>query len=255
MMNVGKPVAVYTLGRFAVVKGGQPLRFATKTPRKPLELLQALIALGGRGVCASQLALAVWPQQASDDPHNLMDNTVHRLRALLGGRETLIVRDAKLSLNDQQCWVDAWAFECLGNQYASAPSSTTAAAALQLYQGHFLQREDSHPWLLPYRERLHQGLTRLLLQAGQSLEDGGQWAGAAQWYSRAVQADPLCEALHYRLMQCHQQTHQLADALAAYQRCSELLREVVGVPPSQATQALARSLGRAGMVPRALRAR
>ncbi len=254
-MDADKPVAVFTLGRFAVVKGGQPLRFAAKTPRKPLELLQALIALGGRGVCAEQLALAVWPQQASDDPHNLMDNTVYRLRALLGGRETVIVRDAKLSLNDQQCWVDAWEFECLGSRYAGAPSPATAAAALHLYQGHFLQREDSHPWLLPYRERLHQGLTRLLLQAGQSLEDAGQWAGAVQWYSRAVQADPLCEALHYRLMRCHQQGHQQADAMAAYQRCSELLREVLGLPPSPATQALARSLGRGGMVPRALRAR
>lgn len=249
MNDLSKPVAVFTMGRFAVVKGGQPLSFARKAPRKPLELLQALIALGGRGVCAEQLALAVWPQQASEDPHNLMDNTVHRLRALLGGRETVLVCDAKLSLNDQQCWVDAWEFERLSSQYDHAPQPPTAAAALQLYQGHFLQREDSHPWLLPYRERLHQGLTRLLLRAGQGLEDAGQWAGATQWYSRAVQADPLCEALHYRLMQCHQQAHQLADAMAAYQRCRELLREVLGLPPSPATQALARSLGRGGVSP------
>ncbi len=255
MKDVGQPVAVFTLGRFAVVKNGQPLSFAPKAPRKPLELLQALIALGGRGVCVEQLALAVWPQQASEDPRNLMDNTVHRLRALLGGRETVLVRDAKLSLNDQQCWVDAWVFERLSSQHDHAPQPYTAAAALQLYQGHFLQREDSRPWLLPYRERLHQGLTRLLLHAGQRLEDAGQWACAVQWYSRAVQADPLCEALHFRLMLCHQQAHQLADALAAYQRCHELLREVLGVAPSPATQALARSLGRGGVVPRALRSR
>ncbi len=255
MNHVGRPVAVFTLGRFAVVKSGLPLSFSTKAPRKLLELLQALIALGGRGVCANQLAVAVWPQQASEDPHNLMDNTVHRLRALLGGRDTVLVSDAKLSLNDEQCWVDAWEFECQVSQHARAPSQANAAAALALYQGHFLQREDSHPWLLPYRERLHQGLTRLLLHAGHSLEDAGQWADAAQWYSRAVQADPLCEALHYRLMQCHQRTHQVADAMAAYQRCSELLREVLGLPPSPATQALARSLGRGGEAAAVLRAR
>ena len=43
------PLKVYTLGQFLIYKDGQPLRFSRKAQKKPLELLQALIAAGARG--------------------------------------------------------------------------------------------------------------------------------------------------------------------------------------------------------------
>jgi hypothetical protein len=45
-----RPLKVYTLGRFALLKDGQPLRFSGKAQRRPLALLKAIIALGGRAV-------------------------------------------------------------------------------------------------------------------------------------------------------------------------------------------------------------
>lgn len=41
-------VKVYTMGRFALLKDGEVVGFTgRKSPRKALELLEALIALGG----------------------------------------------------------------------------------------------------------------------------------------------------------------------------------------------------------------
>ena len=46
---------VYTLGRFGLVVDGKVLPSARKTRQKPLLLLKALIALGGREVPEEQL--------------------------------------------------------------------------------------------------------------------------------------------------------------------------------------------------------
>lgn len=40
------PLKIYTFGRFGLVRDGVPIHFAGKVPRKPLELLKALIACG-----------------------------------------------------------------------------------------------------------------------------------------------------------------------------------------------------------------
>ena len=44
------PVRIYTRNGFRIVKDGKPLQFSRKVPKKPMELLKTLIALGGRDV-------------------------------------------------------------------------------------------------------------------------------------------------------------------------------------------------------------
>jgi DNA-binding SARP family transcriptional activator len=245
MQDDGKPVGVYTLGRFALVRDGRPLAFSGKTPHKPLELLQALIALGGRDVSTALLGRAVWPEEDSADPRNLFDNTLHRLRSLLGYRDAVVLSDAKLSLNPQRCWVDAWAFDRLaGIRLGDANTADTASAAdaLRLYQGHFLQREAPRSWLLGYRERLHNRFARLLRCEGERLESQLRWDAAGEWYERGLEIDPLAENLHQRLMICHRNRGEDADALRVYRSCRELLWRAFGVAPSPATEAIARAI-------------
>jgi LuxR family transcriptional regulator, maltose regulon positive regulatory protein len=60
------PVKIYTLGRFKVLKDDQPLQFAGKVQRKPLALLKAMIAFGGRHVREELLIDALWPDADGD---------------------------------------------------------------------------------------------------------------------------------------------------------------------------------------------
>ena len=243
MQHDDKPVCVYTLGRFALVRAGRPLAFSGKTPHKPLELLQALIALGGRDVSTTLLGRAVWPGQDSTDPRNLFDNTLHRLRNLLGYRDAVVVSDAKLTLNPERCWVDAWAFDRLaGIHLQDDADMASAAEALRLYQGDFLQRETPRPWVLAYRERLHSRFARLLRCEGERLESQLRWDAAGEWYERALEIDPLSENLHQRLMICHRNRGEDADALRVYRTCRALLWTALGVAPSPATEAIARMI-------------
>jgi LuxR family maltose regulon positive regulatory protein len=238
------PLRVYTLGRFSLVRAGEAVTFAGKSPRKPLEMLQVLIALGGRDVDVWLVMHALWPEDRSSDLRKLFDNTLLRLRLMLGLKDAVSLRNGKLSLDLNHCWVDAWAFDrlvgrvCVDDKFAPE----RVRDARQLYQGHFLQREAGQLWLVSYRERLRARYHRLVLADGARLEALEDWEGAAQVYGQALEIDSLTELLHRRLMHCHLALGEFAEALCVYRRCSDLLSIGLGVQPSQATEAIRRQI-------------
>jgi DNA-binding SARP family transcriptional activator len=242
------PVRVHTLGRFAVFCEDEPLTFNGKSPRKALELLQALIAHGGREVHTSVLMQSLWPEESSSNLRNLFDNTLHRLRKLLGPANVLHVANAKLTLDPTLCWVDAWTFNRLTAPCAAALSDgeggrpgldeSEARAALRLYTGHFLHSETEEPWSLPYRDRLRNRFHRLVRALGERLEQTQQWEAAAEVYERGLEIDNLAEVFYQHLMACHQHMGEHAEALCVYRRCRELLSIVLGVAPSPRTEKL-----------------
>lgn len=230
------PLCVYTLGRFRLVRDGRELSFHGKSPRKPLDLLLALIALGAHNVHTAALMRAVWPGEASTDLRNLFDNTLHRLRRLLGRPALLPLSDARLSLDSSQCWVDALAFDRLVAAPIDRLGPSDVHDALRLYQGHFLQGDSARPWAAVCRERLRNRLHRLVIAAGERLEFCGHHLDAADLYERGLEVDPLAEDLYQRLMDCHQRLGQYAEALRVYRRCRDLLAAELGLAPSRATR-------------------
>jgi DNA-binding SARP family transcriptional activator len=240
------PVRIFTLGGFSVECDNQPLAFNGKSPRKALELLQALIAQGGREVHTTLLMQSVWPDETSSNLRNLFDNTLHRLRRILGPTDILHLNNAKLTLDPGSCWVDAWTFDHLtahglngngdGRHHPETLSEHEAQTALRLYQGHFLQREAEEPWSLPYRDRLRNRFQRLVRTLGARLEAEGHWEDATEVYERGLEIDNLAELFYQHLMICHQQLGEHAEAIRVYRRCRELLSIVLGIPPSAATE-------------------
>lgn len=237
-----RSIQVFTLGRFSLVKNGSPLAFTGKSPRKPLELLQALIALGGRDVHISMLMGAVWPDEGSSNQRKLFDNTLHRLRKILGDGDALALGNAKLTLDARYCWVDAWAFDLLAGELlrSSATVNSRACEILRLYRGHFLDRELAAPWLIGYRNRLQIRFERLVLTQGAILETAGEWFKAAEMYRCALEVDNMVEHFYRRLMACHLQVGEHAETLRVYRRCRDTLSIVLGVKPSAETEALRR---------------
>lgn len=236
---------VYTLGRFSLVRDGKAVTFAGKSPRKPLELLQVLIALGGRDVHISQLMRALWPGSEGRDLRKLFDNTLHRLRQILDQEEVVMLRDAKLSLNARLCWVDVWAFDSIAGRLCDgeAVPQQLAHQASRLYQGHFLQRDAQQAWLLPYAERMRSRFQRFILFQGERLERAGEWEPACQLYVHAIEIDSLAEVFYRQLMACLLHRGEFAEVVRVYRRCSDLLSMVLGVKPSRETEALRLRVG------------
>jgi DNA-binding SARP family transcriptional activator len=239
------PVRLYTLGRFSLVLDGTPARFAAaKAPRKPLELLQALIAFGGRDVAIERLTAALWPEDEGDAAHNSFDNTLHRLRKLIGRDDALLVRKGTLALNDRVCWSDARAFERLA-QRALAPADDGAAqaadAAIALYRGGFLARETDAAWAVGYREKLRSRVLRIIDTLAAGHEQAGRTDELVALCERGLDIDDSAEGLYRRLMLAHLHRGERSEALRAYRRCRDTLA-AVGVAPSAATEKIHRLL-------------
>ena len=241
-------VRLHTLGRFGLVIAGEPLTFKGKSPRKALELLQQLVASGGREVSTEALMQSLWPEESSSNLRNLFDNTLHRLRRLLDDGEALQMQNGKLGLDPRRCWVDAWSFGRLTQGVAvdvqtSAPALDleNANAALRLYSGHFLATEGDVAWALPYRDRLRSRFHRLVLQLGRHFEAMNAWTAAISIYEHGLEVDNLSELLYQQLMICHLNRGEHAEAMLVYRRCRELLSIVLGVAPSERTEQLHRA--------------
>jgi two-component SAPR family response regulator len=243
------PVKIYTLGRFAVLIDNEPARTGRKAQHKPLEMLKALIALGGRDVSEDLLTSTLWPEAEGDAARQAFDTTLHRLRKLLGDEHALPLRDRKLSLDSRFCWVDSWAFERMlseGEAILANPATDSQGKALArlvdrvnaLYHGPFLGKEFGAAWSVSLRERLRSRYLRHIVSVGIRWQQLGHWDRAIECYRKGLEVDDLAEQLYQNLMLCHDQLGQYSEALAVYRRCRFILSVVLGIAPSASTENL-----------------
>jgi DNA-binding SARP family transcriptional activator len=243
------PVKLYTLGPFALLKDEKPLTFSRKAQHKPLLLLKALVAQGGKDVPEEQMTDILWPEADGDLAHQSFATTLKRLRKLLGNEKAVSLREGRVTLDPRYCWVDAFTFELLlaridaaaqgGEGFPDgARGKGLAERAVGLYRGPFLAGDVSLPWVLEMRERLRSKFLRAVGFLGRCFEREGQWADAVICYQKGLEVDNLAEGLYQRLMICHQRNGKVAEALAAYNLCRKTLSSVLGIFPSADTEAI-----------------
>src|SRR6266542_2158316 len=242
------PVQIATLGRFELRRDGEPIGLHGKAQKKPLELLKALIAGGGRAVDKARLADFLWPD--ADGDAAALEMTISRLRKLLGRAETLRSEDGKLGLDSERVWIDVWSFDravdelhvALHGEPDEAQIAGLVDTLVTLYRGAFLDTESPQRWMLAARNRWQNRFLRSLADSGRWWERGERWAEAIALYERGIEADTLAEELYRRLMHCHLALGQHADAARVYRRCREMLSVQLGIVPSAETEALFRSI-------------
>lgn len=229
------PLAIQTLGEFALLRDGVPLVSKGKAQKKPLELLKALVAHGGRGVDATMLTTLLWPEAEGDDAKTSFDSNLYRLRKLLDVDGALVLTEGKLSLDASRVAVDTWSLE-------AALDAGDVTTALRLYRGPFLALDAAPAFALPARDRWQARLVREVLAAGDKLERAGDWPAARAIYERTLEVDNLAEAVYRRLMICQREAGDAAGALVTYRRCRELLSIVLGRVPAPETEAVRQTL-------------
>jgi DNA-binding SARP family transcriptional activator len=239
------PIKVYTLGRFDIIRDDEPQHFSGKEQKKPLEMLKVLIAFGGRDVPEERLTDALWPDADGDQAHKSFETTLSRLRRLLGGEDVIKYRARQLTINSLYCWVDSLALSHLFDQIREAPAEQVVPLcekAVGLHKGPFLPSDTGLPWTLPGRETLKNGLLRIIIRAGRHYEQAGEWERAAEKYTKGIETDSLAEEVYRRLMVCHLNLGNNADAVKTYNRCCILLQAELGIEPSPETTAVYSSI-------------
>ncbi len=208
-------VRIHTLGRFAIQVQGCHLP-RQPAHNKPLKLLQALIALGGREVADYRIGHALWPVADGNAAHRALITNLQHLRKLLGVRDAIRYHHGRLTLDPRRCWVDAWAFEREPDGHESQ--------TLALYRGAFQRDEGDDDWLLPLRERLHALALRRYRALLEGLATEGRWSELVAHGHRVLGLDPLHEPLYQALIRAH---HQLGHR-------GEVLPYLAPVPPAAA---------------------
>ncbi|MDY0745766.1 BTAD domain-containing putative transcriptional regulator [Paucibacter sp. R3-3] len=241
------PIRIEALGGFAVYRDDVQLVTEGKSPRKPLMLLKAVIALGAtredRGVEIDRLIDLLWSDEDAADPKSSFEVALSRLRKWLGVEGGLKISDGRLSLNPRLIWCDVDRFErtCEALLRAAAPhGDATALPALitqlgSLYRGRLFGSAQLEPWSVLACETVSLRFSRAVRDAGMFLETRLRWADAIRLYEMSLVRDMLSEPIHRGVMRCYLTLGQRADAQRAFERCRAVLEAEFGLPPSPET--------------------
>lgn len=183
-------VRVQALGRLSITRADGSAPTGRKESRRLLELAALLAAHGDTPISLDALADALWPDADADAARNALDNSVHRLRKLLGGDDRVVLRQGALALNPQRCWTDVAELERLLTTLDSGLSASTpllVAAVHRLYRSPLLPGV-ALAGVAARRRALHLRVRRTLVGAADSLAVAGLASAAAD----AVAA---CESL------------------------------------------------------------
>lgn len=241
------PLQIATLGRFELKRDDGPVTFPGKVKKKPLELLKALIALGGIDVREEQISDLLWPDANGDDAHKSFEVNLLRLRRLLGNDKFLLLREGRVTLDRKYCLLDVWALEGVIAQAEKAWRDRSCAPReaelfmnriFSLYKGHFLAGDTAHAWTLSTRERLRSKFLHSVEKMGRFWEESGEPERAVDCYLKGLEADDLAEEFYQGLMACYEKLGRPAKALDAYDRCRNVLAARLGSKPSHKTQAM-----------------
>ncbi|MDH5752107.1 MAG: AAA family ATPase [Deltaproteobacteria bacterium] len=232
-------VRIFTLGRFGIEVNGSQIDLPVRGRNRQLDLLKLLVSQNGNTASISHLSEALWPDADGDQAHGSFSVTLNRLRKLIG-QETLNLRNARLSLNDDIAWIDSTSFHShIENTDIALEGSDSQTAleefdkALTLYRGPFLEGEFDFSDFLSARDRLHRMLLQTLEKLGKWLQDHEDFEKALSMYQQVLEVDELNEEIYYNLMVCHQKRGRPAEAIGAYHQCHRMLQTGLGIKPSE----------------------
>lgn len=173
---------IFTLGQFKLLKDGEPIQFSRKIPKKPLEILMALVASGGREINDSKLIDNLWTDLEGGADIHAFETALYRLRKLVGN--AIIHKEGSLTLDPRCCWVDVWVFEDilkgLDTLLKKGVSEDTQIQVNQLlekalgfYRGPFLANINQ-PWSISPRKNLHNRFLQIINRAMEYWKNTGK---------------------------------------------------------------------------------
>lgn len=225
-------------------------RVEQRLPGRQGRLLFAyLAAAGARPASRDELLDAIWPEGSPAAADGALSALLSKLRQVLGspaieGRTTV-----QLRLPDD-AWVDLEAAREALHRAESAlargdwPQAYGAGRVPQHVAVRGFLGGEAAPWIEAERRRLESMYLRSLeIVTAASLRLGGaELATAERAASALAERAPYRESGHRLLMEVLHARGDTAEALRCYERLRVLLREELGVAPSEEAKALHRRL-------------
>jgi LuxR family transcriptional regulator, maltose regulon positive regulatory protein len=228
-------LSIDALGGLRVCRGGEPLESLAARSR---EMLMAVVAEGGE-IAHEKLMDLLWPDAEGDAARRSFDTTLHRLRGQLGCAHALLLRNGRLGLNQERCWLDTAAFRRRLELAATGDERERLdhrLAAHALYRGPLLDGETA-PGLAAARRRLERAYVDAVVHAAAMLGRVGRDDEAERICEEAIERAPGAEILYRWLFDRYTAQGRGHEAAGIYERCREVL-EAEGSQPSESFRVL-----------------
>jgi DNA-binding SARP family transcriptional activator len=233
IMTPRTPLRLTLIERFALWRSSQELGIATSGQR-----LIALLALRNRAVGRLNVAGTLWPDYPTE--RSLADLRTALWRVNQASEQVIAATPSLLKL-DTDVEVDVrnvTAFaRRLSQAWATSPTVDLDTVSLPDLVGDLLP-DWYEDWLQDEREGLRQTRLHALESLARRLSESGRHADAIQAALAALRLEPLRETAHHTLIEIHLAEGNRSEACRQFQRCRRLLREELGVEPSDSMRLL-----------------
>ena len=227
------PLRLTLIGGFALQRGSQELGIATSGQR-----LIALLALKNRPVGRLQVAGTLWPDYSTERSLADLRTTLWRVNQ---SKEQLIAATPSFLRLDAGIEVDVCnlaEFARRLNQVGTTSETVDLDSVPLTDLAGDLLPEWYDDWLQDEREGLRQTTLHALESLARLLSASGRYAEAIQAALAAIRLEPLRETAHHTLIKVHLAEGNWSEACRQFQRCRLLLREELGIEPSDSISLL-----------------
>lgn len=234
-----RPLAVVTLGRFAVQRDGLPVGPAEWQSRKARDLLKILVARRGRPTPRDVLMESLWPGEAAGPLSNRLSVALSTLRAVLDPERrrpsdhfVAAITDA-VALRLETVAVDVEAFLAAAAESLqrfrvgdAAGARAGLEAAETSYTGDFLEEELYEDWAAPLREEARAAYLAVVGALAELAEASEDADAAVRYRLRILERDAYDEGAHLGLTRGLSASGRHGEARRAYRRYVARMAEI-----------------------------
>jgi DNA-binding SARP family transcriptional activator len=243
--DMEQELRVRVLGGTKLAVGGRSL---VELASAKATALLVYLAVTGRAHPRAALAGLLWSDLPESTARANLRLVLTKLRRALpdhveAGRQTVMLA------TDHPVWVDALEVDRLA---AGGGDDHQLLAAVRLCRGEFLEGFEVQgaplfdEWLVTRRAAFRAAMLALMDRAIQSARDRGDAATGTEVARLMLELEPLHEEAHRALMWFMAKGDQRGAALAQFETCRYVLREELGIEPSEATLLLRGEIARSG---------
>jgi DNA-binding SARP family transcriptional activator len=245
-----REVAIVALGRFAVLRAGEPVPLAAWQSRKARDLLKVLVARRGHPITREAAAETMWPEEAPEPLGNRLSVALSTIRKVLDpGRrhppDHYVVADAQtIALRLDRVDVDLIEFLGIADRaidLAGKGDRDAAEAPLrqarQMYAGDFLEDDLYEEWAVEAREEARSRLLTVLRLLARLATDRGDDESAGQYLGQLLERDPYDEDAWLALIAGQLRLRRHGEARRRYAAYARRMGELDVVPVALANAA------------------
>jgi LuxR family maltose regulon positive regulatory protein len=247
----GYQLRVRTLGLFQVWRGEEEIETREWRRIKARQLFQLLLTQRGQMLQREEVMETLWPGLDPDAGQRDFKVALNALNRALepereaGAESAYVVRQGSSYglRTGADIWLDTELFESLIEEGDRAPSGSEARveafqAALELYEGDYLQEALYEDWASAERERLSTLYLRTAEKLAAIRVRQGRYDQAIDLCRDILSMDDCWERAYRLMMIAYARQGNRPRALRVYRRCRETLQQALGADPGAITERL-----------------